>query len=68
MKIVSDNCHCSSCTEKYYCPEYALIITIQNLAKKLLKTERKGIQIVIQVEKCPYKKTRKTQSKKKAIK
>jgi len=65
MKVVSDCCQCSSCTEKYYCPEYAMMITIQNLAKKFLKTERKGIQVVIQVENCPYKKTRKPKNQKK---
>jgi len=58
MKIVSDNCKCSSCLKKYFCPDYAMIVSIQNIAGKYLAFGDKNIQLVFQTEYCPNKKNR----------
>jgi len=59
MKLVSDSCKCSSCLKKYYCKDYANIVTIQTLAKKFFADKNNKVVVVFQVEYCPNRKTRK---------
>jgi len=52
MKIVSTDCFCGNCLDKYDCPDYAMIVTIQNLAKKYLGYGTKKTIVLIRTEKC----------------
>jgi hypothetical protein len=58
MRIVSDSCKCSACLNKYYCQDYALIVSIQKHAKEFLKDKNNDIQLVFQVEYCIKRKVR----------
>jgi len=58
MKVVSDGCICATCLEKHACEECAMLIAIQRLADKYLAYGNKNIQVVFQIEKCPFQKKR----------
>ncbi len=58
MRIVSDSCKCSPCLKKYYCKDYAYIISMQSHAKKFLENKNDNIVIVFQVEYCESQETR----------
>jgi len=63
MKIVSDNCQCSHCINKYYCKDYSMIVAAQTINKKYLRYGTNDITIVFQVERCPNRQTRKAVKK-----
>lgn len=58
MKLLSTNCKCGKCVDKYDCKYYKVIVLAQRVAKQLCEPIcPKNMKIRFQTEYCPKRKT-----------